>query len=71
MAADEGDIIKQAKELFERLNEFRKNLKPDSGDTDVDVKNVNFNVGKQNHDYKLDVEVDLSLAPKDKGKKTK
>ena len=66
MATEESDIINQARELFQAFNQHRKKIKPDSGDTNITVKDVSFSVGKKDGEYALNVEVDLSLTPKSK-----
>ena len=71
---EESNIINQARELLKALDEYRKKIKPDSADTEVTVKDVNFSVDKKDEEYALNVEVDLSLTPKDsrgKDKKSK
>jgi hypothetical protein len=71
LAAKESDLIDQAKELLQTLNEYRKKIKPGSSDTDVKIKNFGFNVGKSDRDYTLNAEVDFSLTPKKESKNSK
>jgi hypothetical protein len=68
---EESNIINQARELLKALDEYRKKIKPDSADTEVTVKDVNFSVDKKDEEYALNVEVDLSLTPKDRRGKDK
>ncbi len=66
MSKIEIDVKERVQELIQMINTYRERLKPGPGDTDVAIKNWGFDVAKQDKDYTIGVELDLSLTPKPK-----
>jgi hypothetical protein len=62
----EIDVKERVQELIQMINTYRERLKSGPGDTNATIKNWGFEVAKQDKDYTVGVELDLTLTPKPK-----
>lgn len=66
LSKTEIDVKERVQELIHIINRYRERAKSSPGDTDVVIKNWGFNVAKQERDYTVGMELNLTLTPKPK-----
>ena len=66
MSEEKIDVRKELQELLQTFNAYTERLRLGPHDTNIAVKNWNFEVGKQDKDYIVEVKVDLDLTQKTK-----
>ncbi len=69
MQEERIDVLEKMQELYQKFGKYLKRPKTGPNDTDVAVKSMSFNVGKQEKVYTVNMELDFALSPRAEEKK--
>jgi len=60
------DVLEKLREVQSKINEYLEKTRSSSGNIDVEIQNMSFNVGKKEKTYIVGMKMDFSLLPKNK-----
>jgi hypothetical protein len=66
-----GDAMERMQEMGQKFNEYRKYFKTHFKDMDVEIKDWNFAVGKEDKTYLISFGCKVAVTPKAKPKESK
>jgi hypothetical protein len=71
MSEEHGDAMERMQEMGQKFNEYRKYFKTHFKDMDVEIRDWNFAVGKQDKEYLISFGCKVAVSPKAKAKEEK